>query len=479
MEATISLQVQNTSQKTIQALFQKQKAHESILFGQTAKERIARLKRLQTALNRRLAEAKQATYNDFKKPEVETLLGEILGINGEINYTIKHLPRWMKPQRVSTPLTAIGTSSYIQYEAKGKALIIAPWNYPISLALKPLVSAIAAGCTVLIKPSELTPHSSAFVRKIVEEVFPPEEVAVVEGDASVAQALLELPFNHIFFTGSPAIGKVVMRAAANHLASVTLELGGKSPCIVDETADLKTTAEKIAWGKFINNGQTCIAPDYLFVHSSVADTLETGLRSVIQRMYQPAGQQVAESDSYCRIVNQRHFQRLKGYLDEAIQKGAEVVVGGKTDPSDNFIEPTILRKVDTDMQLMKDEIFGPILPILTYEDPSEVVSYINANEKPLALYVNSTNARNIDYFLNNTSAGDALVNEFLLQFGHHEIPFGGVNNSGIGKSNGFFGFQEFSNMKGVMKRKFGTMKFVFPPYTERVKKIVNALIKWA
>jgi aldehyde dehydrogenase (NAD+) len=479
METTIAPQVQNASQKEIEDIFQKQKGHEYVLFSQQAQERTARLKKLQAALINRLAEAKEATYNDFKKPEVETLLGEILGINGEINYTIKHLPRWMRPQRVSTPLTAIGTSSYIQYEAKGKALIIAPWNYPISLALKPLVSAIAAGCTVIIKPSELTPHSSAFVRKIVEEVFPPEEVAVVEGDASVAQALLELPFNHIFFTGSPAIGKVVMRAAANHLASVTLELGGKSPCIVDESADLKTTAEKIAWGKFINNGQTCIAPDYLFVHSSVADTLETELRSAIQRMYRPDGRQISDSDSYCRIVNQRHFQRLKGYLDDALEKGAEVVVGGKTDASDNFMEPTVLRNVSADMRLMQDEIFGPILPILTYEDPTEVVSFINANEKPLALYVNSTNAKSIEYFLKNTSAGDALVNEFLLQFGHHEIPFGGVNNSGIGKSNGFFGFQEFSNMKGVMKRKFGTMKFVFPPYTDRVKKIVNTLIRWA
>ncbi|WP_247235129.1 aldehyde dehydrogenase family protein [Telluribacter sp. SYSU D00476] len=470
--------VKQDIQQEARRLFEKQRQFASRMAQTTASERIERLNRLYNYLLSHLEEAQEATYRDFRKPAAETMLGEIYVLTSEIKYTSKHLRRWMKPQKVPTPLGAIGTSSYIQYEAKGNALIISPWNYPINLALKPLISAIAAGCVAIIKPSELTPHSSAFVRKVVEAVFPPEEVAVMEGGMDVSQALLALPFNHIFFTGSPQVGKIVMKAAAEHLASVTLELGGKSPTIVDETADIAATAQKIAWGKFLNNGQTCIAPDYVMVHSGVKSRFIDEFRKAVASMYNQDGKPTEDSDSYARIVNDRHFQRLKSYLDDAINKGASVELGGKTIAADNFIEPTLITGVNDSMMLMQEEIFGPLLPVMEYHDLREAVNYINAHEKPLALYVHSRSDRNADYVLSSTSAGNALVNELLFQFGNPEIPFGGVNNSGIGKSNGYFGFQEFSNAKGVMKRKFGTTRFLYPPYTDKIKKLLNFMVRY-
>ncbi|GAB2772255.1 aldehyde dehydrogenase family protein [Rhabdobacter roseus] len=462
----------------LRVLFEKQRLRAAAQAQTTAEQRVEKLKKLLDYLMVHQEEARQATYADLRKPAAETTLGEIYVLTSEIKYTIKHLPRWMKPQRVPTPLSALGTSGYVQYEAKGNALIMAPWNYPINLALKPLVSAVAAGCVAVVKPSELTPHSSAFVRKVIEAVFAEEEVAVVEGDAAVAQALLELPFNHIFFTGSPAIGKIVMKAAAEHLASVTLELGGKSPAIVDETADLRATARTLAWGKYLNNGQTCIAPDYVLVHNSVKDKLVDELKGAIGAMYDPEGRGMMASENYARIVNQNHFERLQRYLDDALNQGAVVAVGGQSTPADRYLQPTVLTHVTERMKVMQEEIFGPILPVLTYQTPTEAVDYVNARPKPLALYVHSRRAARADYFLKNISAGNALVNEVLTQFGHHELPFGGVNNSGIGKSNGFYGFQEFSNPKGVVKRKFGTLRFLYPPYTERQQRILGWLVKY-
>lgn len=444
----------------------------------SAIERIDRLKRLQQWMLSHQNDIQQAMYADFRKPGPEVALAELFAINGELKFFIRNLKQWMKPQRVPAPLSMVGTSSYIRHEPKGNVLIIAPWNYPFSLMVKPLIAAIAAGNVSILKPSELTPHTAALLKRMVKEIFPPEEVELFEGDASVAQSLLELPFNHIFFTGSPAIGRVVMTAAAKHLASVTLELGGKSPAIVDETAQINVTAEKLAWGKYLNNGQTCIAPDYLLVHESVKAPLLNALQNVVQRMYNPDGQGIEKSDSYARIVNQRHFQRIRGLIDDALEKGATIRVGGKLNEAENFIEPTVLDGVTSDMRIMQEEIFGPILPVITYRDRDEVTQRISAGEKPLALYIHSRNQKNIDYFLENTSAGDTVINDTMLQFSHPYIPFGGVNNSGIGKSNGFFGFQEFSNLRGVVRRDFGTLKYVYPPYTEKVSKLINALLKY-
>ena len=416
-------------------------------------------------------------YDDFRKPTAEVGLGELKAVNAEIKHIAKNLKRWMSPQQLPTPLSLVGTRSSIRHEPKGNVLIFSAWNYPFSLVVKPLVSAIAAGNVCILKPSEMTPNTARFLGRMVKELFPVEEVALFEGDSTVSQALLELPFNHIFFTGSPAVGKIVMAAAAKHLTSVTLELGGKSPSVVDETANLKTAAGQIAWGKYLNNGQTCIAPDYVLVHQSVKEPFLAEFRQAVRRMYNADDRGIEASDSYARMVNDRHFQRVRALLDDAVEQGARVTMGGSTNADQNFIEPTVVEGVTDDMRLMQEEIFGPVLPVVTFSTPDEALAVINGKEKPLALYIHSRNRRNIDYLMERTSAGDTIINDVMLQFGNVELPFGGVNNSGIGKSNGFFSFQELSNQRGVMERSFGTMKFLYPPYTDRVKKLINFVVK--
>lgn len=462
----------------IQRIFKVQRENASAIALTTAKERVEKLKKIQAYILAQVAEIQQAMYDDFRKPSAEVMLGEVYSITTEIKFACKNLKRWMQPQRLDTPLGLIGTSSYIKHEPKGNVLIISPWNYPLGLAIKPLISAIAAGNVSILKPSEMTPNTSRFIKKMIGDLFPENEIAVIEGDATIATELLALPFNHIFFTGSPAVGKVVMRAAAEHLASVTLELGGKSPNIIDETADIKKVAEKTAWSKCLNNGQTCIAADYVMIHESRKEAFVNAYRDAVQQMYNTTGQGVENSDSYSRIINHRHFGRIKNYLDDAVAKGAKIEVGGRTIADQNFIEPTLLTHVNDEMKVMQDEIFGPVLPVLTYRTKEEVINYVNSKEKPLALYIHSKNNQNIDYFLNNTSAGDTVVNDLMLQFSNPELPFGGVNNSGIGKSNGFFGFQEMSNLRGVTKRQFGTMNFIYPPYTDNVKKLIDLLVKY-
>lgn len=444
----------------------------------TADQRIDRIRRLQTWITAHEADIQWAMYDDFRKPADEVVVGELLALQADIKHAIQHLKQWMKPQSLPTPLALIGTKSSIRYEPKGNVLIIAPWNYPFGLIIRPLVAAIAAGNVAILKPSELTPHTAGLVKRMISDLFPAEEVAVFEGDANVAQALLKLPFNHIYFTGSPAVGRVVMAAAAKHLASVTLELGGKSPAIVDASADVKQAAAQLAWGKCLNNGQTCIAPDYLLVHESIKQPFMQALRDSVTGMYSPDGKPVEASTSYARIVNNRHFERIRALVDDALAKGATLTLGGTMNADQNFIEPTILEGVTDEMQVMQDEIFGPVLPVLTYTDLDDALRIINQREKPLALYIHSRNRQNTQHILDRTSAGNTVVNDTMIQFGNVELPFGGVNNSGLGKSNGFFGFQEFSNQRGIMQRDFGTMKFIYPPYTNKVKKLIGFIAKY-
>ncbi|CCH53982.1 Aldehyde Dehydrogenase [Fibrisoma limi BUZ 3] len=473
-----TLLTETNLRNSLQITFDKQRRHARQQALTSADQRIERIRRIQRWITNHEADIQKAMYDDFRKPAAEVTLAELYAVISEIRHTVKHLKQWMKPQRVPTPVSLIGTKSHIRHEPKGNVLILAPWNYPFSLVVRPLVSAIAAGNVVMLKPSEMTPHTAALLNRMVGDLFPAEEVALVEGDADVAQALLDLPFNHIFFTGSPAVGRIVMAAAAKHLASVTLELGGKSPAIVDETADLNQAAGQLAWGKYINNGQTCIAPDYLLVQESVKEPFMNAFQQAVEAMYRPNGQPVEASDSYARIVNRRHFQRIRDLLDEAIQKGATVTVGGRMNEADNFIEPTVVEGVSDDMRIMQEEIFGPVLPVLTYANLDDALRVVNTREKPLALYMHSRNRRNIQYVLDQTSAGDTVINDTMLQFGNVELPFGGVNNSGLGKSNGFFSFQEFSNQRGVMQREFGTTRFLYPPYTDKVRKLIGWLTKY-
>ena len=462
----------------VRAAFNRLRQHAPAMALTTAPHRIERLKRLLNWVDANRDAIHQAMYADYRKPTAEVDLGELASVQSELRYAIKHLRQWMKPQRVPTPLSMVGTSAYLKYEPKGVVLIIAPWNYPFSLLLGPLTAAIAAGNVCMLKPSELTPHTAALTKRMVGELFSPDEVVLFEGGADMAQTMLELPFNHIFFTGSPALGKIVMAAAAKHLASVTLELGGKSPFIVDETADLAKTAEILAWAKYFNNGQTCIAPDYVLVQESVKAPLLDAVQQSVEKMYGADPAARAASTSYARIVNARHFQRVKDLIDDAVKKGATVRMGGRTQEAENYVEPTLIDGVTDDMKLMQEEIFGPLLPVVSVRNLDEALEQINNREKPLALYMHSRSQKNIDYVLNRTTAGDTVINDALLHFSHPEIPFGGVNNSGIGSYHGYFGFQELSHRRGVVRRDFGTMKFVFPPYTDRVKKLIGWVVKY-
>jgi aldehyde dehydrogenase (NAD+) len=329
----------------------------------------------------------------------------------------------------------------------------------------------------MIKPSEHTPHSSALMKKMIGELFDESEVALIEGDVTVATEILKLPFNHIFFTGSPETGKVVMKAAAENLASVTLELGGKCPTIVDESADLKIAARRIAVGKWLNNGQLCIAPDYVLVHESIANELLEELKKTLLAFY---GDDPSKSDSYNRIVNHHHFQRIEGYFKDAISKGAEVAFGGNANSDDDFFAPTIMTNIGRNSDLWEKEIFGPILPFVTYSKLQQPIDWINAKDKPLAIYIFSNNKGNVDRIIRNTRAGATCINHAGLHFFNENLPFGGVNNSGIGKANGFFGFQAFSNARAVLKQWawVNAVDALVPPYTSKKQKLVDLMMKW-
>jgi aldehyde dehydrogenase (NAD+) len=462
----------------IQELFDSQRQKAAILALTTAPERMIKLKKIQAYLLANRAGLAKALYQDFRKPATETELTEILPTINELNVAIQNLKRWMKPHAVPTPLSMLGTTSFVRYEPKGVTLIISPWNYPFYLSIKPLISAIAAGNTAILKPSELTPETSAFIRILVESLFSEDEVAVLEGDFTVAQNLLELPFDHIFFTGSPEVGKIVMTAAARNLTSVTLELGGKSPCIIDETADIKVAARRVAWGKWINNGQTCVAPDYVLIQRSVKDQFVKEIREAVREMYDADGKGIQSSESYARIINERHYQRIKALLDDAKGQGATVRMGGTMDSADRFIEPTIIENVTVKMAVMQEEIFGPLLPVIAYDTREEVIQFLTGRAKPLVLYIFSQRESTARFWLERTTAGNTVINDTVVHFAHTELPVGGVNQSGIGKSNGFYSFQEFSNARGVVKRQFETLKYVYPPYSERVKKLIELIAKY-
>jgi aldehyde dehydrogenase (NAD+) len=371
----------------------------------------------------------------------------------------------------------LGTVSAVQYQPRGRVLIIAPWNYPLSLCLGPLVSALAAGNTVIIKPSEMTPAVSSLMGRVIADVFPASEVALFEGGLATSQMLLELPFDHIFFTGSPTVGKIVMVAAAKHLTSITLELGGKSPAIVGKTADIKQAAEILMWGKFLNSGQTCIAPDYVHVHESVKDAFIAECRNVLQARYGETGARQKLSADLTRIVNERHAQRIASLLDDATSRGAVVRSGGEVDLAQCYIAPTLLDQVPPDARIMEEEIFGPLLPILAFSRLDAVIAYVNARPKPLALYIWSRSREEIDRVLKRTSSGGACVNHCVIQFAHGGLPFGGVNNSGIGNAHGHFGFKAFSHERAVLRSSpLMLVKLFFPPFTETRRRVIRRVV---
>ncbi|CCF07238.1 aldehyde dehydrogenase [Bacillus velezensis CAU B946] len=353
----------------------------------------------------------------------------------------------MAPKRVGSSVSP-DADGVLMYEPKGLTLILGPWNYPFMLTMAPLAAAIAAGNSAIVKLSDFTMETSHIAATVIREAFHEEEVAIFEGEVDVATELLDQPFDHIFFTGSTNVGKIVMTAAAKHLSSVTLELGGKSPTIIDSGYDLMDAAKKIAVGKFVNAGQTCIAPDYLLMKEDVQDTFTDLLQTIVNAGFMEDDHTV-DRNKFTQIVNDRNFNRVKALYDDAIEKGAKTAFGGVFDAHDRTISPTVLTNVTPDMKIMQEEIFAPIMPIMNYEDISEAVDYITERDKPLALYVFSHNQELIDYVLQHTTSGNASVNDVVVHFTDVNLPFGGVNTSGIGSYHGVYGFKEFSHEKGV------------------------------
>jgi aldehyde dehydrogenase (NAD+) len=458
------------------------KAFETLLSNQykvgntSTEERIEKLSKLQKVLLENRTSIQNAMMADFKRHPLETDMVDIYPIISEIKYVKKNLSKWLKKQKTRTPISLLGSKSYYKYESKGVVLIISPWNFPFNLSLIPIVSAIAAGNTVVLKPSEITPNCSSLIKNIVEEVFSQDESVVFEGDVDVASHLLTLPFNHIFFTGSPRVGKIVMSAAAKHLASVTLELGGKSPVIVDETANIELAASRICQSKFANNGQICIAPDYLFVHKSKFEPLIEALQNKIVEFF---GNTPKDSESFCRISDNSHTLRLKNLINDAVNNGAVIVHGGETDENTDYVAPTLLKEINMDSDIMNQEIFGPILPIIPYDNINDVIRHIQAKPKPLSLYIFSQNKEKTDYIINNTRAGGGCINHCAIHFYNHYLPFGGSNNSGIGKSHGFEGFKEFCNTRSILNQKYPTvLDRLVPPYNDFKQKIVDFTLKY-
>jgi len=454
----------------IEHIYEAQQQHRKRVGATTAAQRIEKIGRLKEALFTHREEIRKALWDDYRKPAAEVDLSEIYPVVGEAKHAMRHLRQWMKPRRVSAPIALLGSRSRIVYEPKGVVLIISPWNFPFNLTLGPLVSAIAAGNCAVIKPSEMTPHASACMKRILASLFDESEVAVIEGDAAVAEELLGKAWDHIFFTGSPRVGKLVMKAAAEHLTSVTLELGGKSPVIVDRTADLAEAAKKIAWGKAFNCGQICIAPDYVLVDESVRAPFLEKLHASFEALGGPAERGW--------LVNDGHAARIRKLFDDAVAGGATVVTGGVF--NDRAVTPTVLADVPPDSALMREEIFGPLLPVLTYRSLDEALAMIAERDKPLVLYIFSRSRRVIRELIRGTRAGGTAVNETLLHFYQLNLPFGGIGPSGVGKGHGRFGFEAFSNARGVLEQpfRFATMQLLYPPYTSFKQKLIDLTVRW-
>ena len=464
--------------ETISEVFEKQRANRARLAAEPAQLRRRRIARILEWTEAHVDAIRQAGWEDFRKPAAEVDLTEIYPVYGEARHALSRLSSWMAPKRVWPTLAMMTTRSRLVYEPKGVTLILSPWNYPYNLTLCPLISALAAGNTAILKPSEMTPHLSALLAGMVKELFPSEEVALFEGDSRVATELLALPFDHVFFTGSPRVGKIVMKAAAEHLATVTLELGGKSPVLIDQSAHVEDAAAKVIWGKFINCGQTCIAPDYVLVHQSHYEAFVAAARRQLERYYGAAPAARQASADYARIVNAGHFARLEQLLDAAVADGAKIVAGGERDASERYIAPTLVVDAPESSAIMREEIFGPLLPIKSFTSRDQAIAEINSRPKALALYVFASGAA-ARRVLAETSSGGACVNDVALHFLHLNLPFGGINHSGHGSSHGHYGFKAFSHERAVLKHnRHSLLKKMAPPYQGLAKKLIDLTLRF-
>ncbi len=399
------------------------------------------LKRLTAALKKWEKPLCEAIWHDLHKSNEEFFLTELSIVYGEIRNHLAHLKSWMKPQRCATPLKMFPSHSRVVTEPLGTALIVAPWNYPVHLLLNPLVGAISAGCTAVLKPSPYVPHVSQTLQQMINEFFPENYIAIVQGNREVNAQLFAQRFDLIFFTGSPSLGKQVMQAAAQHLTPVILELGGKSPCIVDKSANVKIAAKRIAWGKTMNAGQTCVAPDYLLIHRSQKEAFIKAFRKALHDLH---GDDIKKSRYFVRMVNERAFERVKGYLSNGT-----IVLGGSTDADDRYIEPTLIDDVSPNAPVMQEEIFGPVLPMITFDHAQEAIDFVTKREKPLAFYYFG-NVREGYRFIKMTSSGGGCINDTLLHLANERMPFGGVGNSGMGHYHGHESFLAFSHRRALV-----------------------------
>jgi len=462
--------------ESINQLFLNQKSFfYNHLVSEKIESQIKKLKIIRKWIKKNEEDIISCILKDYKKPITEIYTTEFKPTISHIDYTIKNLKKWRKAKSVNSPIHLLGTKSKIYYEPKGVCLIISPWNYPFNLTLNPLISAIAAGNCCIVKPSEHTPHTTLIISKMITDIFKKEHVSIIPGDHIIGDKLINLPFNHIFFTGSPEIGKKVMSAASKNLASVTLELGGKNHTIVDESTNIKDCAEKIIWTKALNCGQTCIACNHIFVHKKIANEFYKQLDKAILKLF-PNG--LRNNSDYGQIVNTKHVNRINRLLTNFVKK--ESALNSENIKNDKFIGITILKNIALNSDILKQEIFGPLLPVVEYDDLNKIVQYIQENKKPLALYIFSNNKKNIDLILNKTSSGTIAVNDCLIQYMNPNLPFGGVNASGIGKSGGKRTFLNFTNEKSVLIQQSGSSiaKLFYPPYTNIKEKLAKKLTWW-
>ena len=436
------MKLENTPNQEITKIVEAQRAY--FRSGETLslKHRQKALCTLSKALKLWESRIAEALWKDLHKSYEEAYMTELSIVLGEIDNHLRHLKRWMLPKPVGTPIKMMPSRSKVIAEPLGCSLIMAPWNYPVQLLLNPLVGAISSGCTAILKPSPYVPHVSKVLEQMIKESFRPEYIAIVQGNREVNTALLEQRFDIIFFTGSPDLGRKVMRAASEHLTPVVLELGGKSPCVVDKDANIAMAARRIAWGKSLNAGQTCIAPDYLLVHADVKEQLVSALKKEFTRLH---GTNPKEAKHFVRIVNERAFDRLVGYI-----QGADVVMGGEYDREERYIDPTLIDHVDANSPIMQEEIFGPIFPIVTFSTTEEAILFVTDREKPLALYYFGESKKNIRNVLKHTSSGGACINDTIMHIANENLPFGGVGQSGMSAYHGKESFKVFSHHRAVV-----------------------------
>ncbi len=463
----------------IPEVFDAQRKNRWNIAQSTAEQRISKLQVLKTALIARRHEIVTAMRADFGKCQAEVAMSEIAPVTDEIAFVCSRLKQWMRPQRMGGHLFTLGSRSEVRHEPKGQVLILAPWNYPVHLFLLPLVGAIAAGNVVMMAASDRTANTGKVLTSLIDETFALDEVAAFSGGVAAAEALMESPFDHVFFTGSPAVGKKIMAKAAQHLASVTLELGGKSPAILDLNCDLQQAAQAIAIGKFLNAGQTCICPDHVWVPRALGPELLQTLAGFICEFYGNTPAQRQGSPDFARLVDARAWQRMKQLLDTAVAEGAQIVLGGESDEATSYFAPTLLSGVTTRMSIMQEEIFGPLLPVLTYDSLDEVLGFVQSHDKPLALYAFGRNKAFIERILHETSAGGTVINNTLLQIVNSHLPFGGVGPSGQGSYHGHHSFHAFSHKRAVVHQGGFIASLVplpHPPYA-KLKAIEKFVLK--